>query len=126
MKVLTAAGDVTLAALAVVAACSLAWVSASFGATPPRAPLAVSAVVTAPLYPGHSVRVRVRLTNATGHRFKASPGTIRVRVSNLPRGCRASWFRFSSHAGGTLTFVNAPTDQSACAGAAPRLSLSIR
>ena len=94
-----------------------------------------------PLYPGDSVHVRATLTNDTAHPFELAPGTIDGTVGHLPTGCLTSWFRFAVAAGaaaavagnggtatvsGKLTFVEANTDQSACEGATPALTLSVR
>jgi len=143
VSLLTATRDSALAAAAVAAAYCLAGAATSFGATPQPTPRAVSVVASpsgAALYPGRSVRVRAILTNDTSRPLSVGPGTITGAVSQLPRGCSASWFRFAGPAGprvvvagsggtatirGRLTFVEAKADQSACAGAAPALSLSV-
>jgi hypothetical protein len=81
------------------------------------------------------------LTNDMSHPLDVDPGTVEGTVSHLPRGCLASWFTFAGPAGprvvvagnggtatvgGRLTFVETKVDQSACAGATPALSLSVR
>jgi hypothetical protein len=143
VSLLTATRDSALAAAAVAAAYCLVGVSTSFGATPQPTPRSVSVVASpsgAALYPGRSVRVRAILTNDTSRPLSVDRGTISGAVSQLPRGCPASWFRFAGPAGprvvvagnggtatirGRLTFVEAKADQSACAGATPALSLSV-
>jgi hypothetical protein len=141
MRVLTAARSAAVVAAAVGAA-YLACTSTSLGATRPLPPLTISAglpTAAMPLDPGDSVRVRVTLTNNTAHPLDLDPGTIEGNVAHLPTACLASWFTFAVRAGpavavagnggtatltGRLTFVEANTDQSACAGAT--LTLSVR
>jgi hypothetical protein len=122
------------------AAYSTASTSASLASKP--GPVAISAVTfrgsSVALGPGESVRVMATLTNNTASRLGVDAVRIEGSVANLPRGCRSSWFRFTRGNGpaavvagnggtaavsGTLTLVDAATDQSACAGAAPVLTL---
>jgi hypothetical protein len=144
MMTIAVARGAALAAAVVAAACYLPFASASYGAGPPPSRLAISAVASSAhgaLSPGHSVPVRVTLTNDTEHPLDLDPGTIEGSVSPFPRGCVASWFRFTSGDGtaivvagdggtatvtGRLSFVETNTNQSACAGAKLGLSLSVR
>ena len=140
-----------LAAAVVAAAYCLHYTSTSYGATsPPPSPRAISAVaspVPGALYPGHSVPVLVTLRNDTERLLVLDVRTIEGNVSPLPRGCLASWFTFVVGVGvgvgvgsaivvagnggtatviGRLNFLETDTNQSACAGAMPALSLSVR
>jgi hypothetical protein len=142
---LIAVRDLALAAAAIAAVYAVACASESQGATRLPPPVAISVAPSendgSALYPGRSVGVRATLTNNTNHRLAINPRTIEASVSKLPRGCRRSWFAFaadtrqaavvSANGGtatvrGTLTLVDAATDQSACSDAALTLSLSVR
>jgi hypothetical protein len=141
---LIAVRDLALATAVIAAAYPVACALASPGATRLPPPVAISVAPSendgSALYPGRSVDVRATLTNNTNHRLAISPRTIEASVSKLPRGCRGSWFTFAADTRqatvvsadgtatvfGTLTFVDAATDQSACSDAALTLSLSLR
>jgi hypothetical protein len=135
---------IAIAVLALAAAASVrAESTPASAALTARAPLAITAVVFrggTTLLPGVSQQVDVTLANNSTHRMRLDGSRIRGRVSNLPPRCQPSWFSFTGHAGpvvvvpanggaatvrGTLTFTDAPVDQSACAGAAPALSLHV-
>jgi hypothetical protein len=144
MRVLSAARSAAAVAVAVVAAYYLACTATSLGATRRPSHPTISVVASmgvTPLYPGNSVHVRATLTNDTAHPFDLAAGTIEGTVARLPTGCLASWFRFAVGAGspvpvlgnggtvtvrGKLTLVDVNTDQSACEGARPALTVSVR
>jgi hypothetical protein len=119
------------AAALLAAACLASEASTSSGgtATSSRAIVAVTMPGSRALAPGESVPVEVTM----GNDRRAVVG----RVSSLPRGCRASWFRFevegrrkgdggTARVSGRLEFRDTNTDQSACAGAELVLSVSVR
>ena len=142
---LVAFRDVAVAVAVIAAAYPVACATASSGATRMPPPVAISAALSendsSALYPGSSIGVRATLTNHTNHRLAISPRTIEISVSNLPRGFRRSWFAFATDRGparavsadggtatvrGTLTLVDAATNQSACSAVALTLSVSVR
>ena len=143
MRIVAAIRDAALAVTLVAAAYLLVHTAASYGAFPPspRGVTAVASPARPALLAGDSVPIRVTVRNGTERPFELDPRLVVGRVSSLPRGCRASWFRFAVEArraivvggdGGTaqvparLSFVETNTDQSACAGARLALSLSVR
>jgi hypothetical protein len=144
MRVIAATRDAALAVALVAAVCLLSYASTSYGAAPVPSARVVTAVASpAPraLSPGDSIPVQVTLTNDTGHPLDLEPRMVEGKVSSLPDGCRASWFKLTVGAGqaivvagdggtaqvtGRLSFIETNTDQSACAGAALALSLSVR
>jgi hypothetical protein len=131
-----------LTAACMAVALHIATATASDGIALAHSPLAISVSMDSPakLHPGVSVPVAVTLTNAAPHRLDLNPDGISGTLSNLPAGCRSSWFRFAEDSrtavsltanggtatvGGTLTFVDAETDQTACAGAALTLNVAV-
>lgn len=125
--------------------------TAPFTAGHSPATIAVSAQVDAaalPLYPGQSAGVSVTLDNTNGthgdlHIATVSGSVVANGSGDVPGfpGCKASWFTYTGFSpnvtvpqgssqfygflsGGTLTFTESGTDQSACSDATPTLTVN--